>query len=99
VSGQKKNPPPRWLLEDKTIPQDGPLEDGSRWPKGRQLPATVPSPYNAPPNRPKRAIGVRRGAGAVDRDGLENRCTPRGYRGFESLPLRQYHANTNWRLT
>ena len=33
----------------------------------------------------------RRGAGAVDRDGLENRCTPRGYRGFESLPLRQHH--------
>ena len=30
-----------------------------------------------------------RGAGAVDRGGLENRCTPLGYRGFESLPLRQ----------
>ena len=24
----------------------------------------------------------------VERDGLENRCSPRGYRGFESLPLR-----------
>ena len=31
----------------------------------------------------------RRGAGAVDRGGLENRCTLCGYRGFESLPLRQ----------
>ena len=99
VHGKKKNNPPIWLVEDKTIPQDARLEDASRWPKERRLPATVRSPYNAPPNRPKRAIGARRGAGAVDRDGLENRCTPRGYRGFESLPLRQYHGNTNWRLT
>src|SRR5438876_577090 len=32
---------------------------------------------------------VRRGAGVVDRGGLENRCTPLVYRGFESHPLRQ----------
>ncbi len=25
----------------------------------------------------------------VERGGLENRCSPCGYRGFESLPLRQ----------
>ncbi len=25
----------------------------------------------------------------VEWDGLENRCGPRGHRGFESLPLRQ----------
>ena len=30
----------------------------------------------------------RRGAGVVERGGLENRCTPCGYRGFESHPLR-----------
>ena len=29
-----------------------------------------------------------RGAGVVERGGLENRCTPLGYRGFESHPLR-----------
>ena len=38
---------------------------------------------------PIRHAHQRRGAGAVDRGGLENRCTPRGYPGFESLPLRQ----------
>ena len=31
----------------------------------------------------------RRGAGVVDRGGLENRCTALRYRGFESHPLRQ----------
>ena len=31
----------------------------------------------------------RRGAGAVERGGLENRCGPSGHRGFESHPLRQ----------
>ena len=29
-----------------------------------------------------------RGAGAVERARLESVCTPKGYRGFESLPLR-----------
>ena len=29
-----------------------------------------------------------RGARVDDRGGLENRCSPCGYRGFESLPLR-----------
>jgi hypothetical protein len=44
----------------------------------------------AGPNRHSyKARDQRRGAGAVDRGGLENRCTPRGYPGFESLPLRQ----------
>src|SRR6185295_8525229 len=39
---------------------------------------------------------LRRGAGVVDRGGLENRCTPLGYRGFESLPLRQHsHERTS----
>src|SRR5215469_4922756 len=40
----------------------------------------------------KPAPDPRRGAGVVDRGGLENRCTPCGYRGFESLPLRQTYA-------
>ena len=31
---------------------------------------------------------VGRGAGVVERDGLENRCTSSRYRGFESHPLR-----------
>jgi hypothetical protein len=30
----------------------------------------------------------RRGAGAADRGGLENRCGPCDHRGFESHPLR-----------
>jgi hypothetical protein len=34
-------------------------------------------------------VALRRGARAVDRGGLENRCTLTGYRGFESHPLRQ----------
>ncbi len=33
-------------------------------------------------------IGGWRGAGAVERGGLENRCAHCGHRGFESLPLR-----------
>ena len=36
---------------------------------------------------------ARRGAGVVDRDGLENRCTPLVYRGFESHPLRHLSSN------
>ena len=32
----------------------------------------------------------RRAGWAVEGDGLENRYTPRGYRGFESLALRQF---------
>ncbi len=38
---------------------------------------------------PADKIDHRRGAGVVDRGGLENRCTPLVYRGFESHPLRQ----------
>jgi hypothetical protein len=32
----------------------------------------------------------RRGAGAADRGGLENRCGPCDHRGFESHPLRSF---------
>ena len=35
-----------------------------------------------------KTVGARRGAGAAERGGLENRCTALRYRGFESLPLR-----------
>jgi hypothetical protein len=31
-----------------------------------------------------------RGARVVEWDGLENRCGPRGHRGFESHPLRYF---------
>ena len=31
----------------------------------------------------------------VEGDGLENRYTPRGYRGFESLALRHFFAKKN----
>ena len=31
----------------------------------------------------------------VEGDGLENRYTPRGYRGFESLALRHFHFKEN----
>ena len=34
----------------------------------------------------------RRGAGVVERDGLENHCGYYGHRGFESLPLRHFSS-------
>jgi hypothetical protein len=47
------------------------------------------------PLLPPNAIipSVRRGAGVVERGGLENRCSLFGYRGFESLPLRFFRGN------
>ena len=38
----------------------------------------------------------RKGAGVAERDGLENRCTLYGYRGFESLPFRKKQRGTRW---
>jgi hypothetical protein len=35
-------------------------------------------------------FSIRRGAGVVERDGLENRLPACSVRGFESLPLRIY---------
>ena len=42
----------------------------------------------------------RRGARVVEEVRLESVCTPKGYRGFESLPLRNYSllsANYNYK--
>ena len=45
-----------------------------------------------------RGAANRRGAGVDDRGGLENRCGPRGHRGFESHPLRRaYNIETAFR--
>ena len=38
---------------------------------------------------------MRRGAGAVERGGLENRCTCNAYRGFESHPLRHRRSGSS----
>src|SRR6476646_2240679 len=55
---------PHWLLYDKCFPVPPP------WPHGNERVTRARSPDN-----PWRTIGLRRGAGVVERDGLENRCT------------------------
>src|SRR6476646_1476840 len=55
---------PYWLLYDKCFPVPPPL------PHGNERVTRARSPDN-----PWRTIGLRRGAGVVERDGLENRCT------------------------
>ena len=47
----------------------------------------VPSPV---PRFARNACSIRRGAGVADRARLESVYTSKGYRGFESLPLRHF---------
>ena len=72
---KNKQPPPQESGQD--FYERAPAVEGVRpsWSRGHV-------------DAPIRHAARRRGAGAVDRGGLENRCTPLGYRGFESLPLR-----------
>ena len=63
-----------------------PRSSAACWPT---RPPSSCGPSSAPGARLSSFASPWRGAGVVERGGLENRCTASSYRGFESLPLRQ----------